>query len=626
MKRTLIAACSLVALTTAASLGLAACATTEAAEAAATSPAVPAGQGSTIEHPATAEGAAAFIAEAETILTELLERAARIQWTRATNITFDTMWLEAKVNAEVTETQVRLANEAARFNDVQVPADVRRKLNLLKLAIVLPAPTRPGAATKLADITTRLDSTYATGKFDFKGKTITLDEATQLIAESRDPAETKALYEGWRSISPGMKADYARMVEIANEGSRELGFDDTGALWRSGYDMAPDAFAAETDRLWEQVRPFYEQLHCYVRGRLNAKYGDAVQPATGPIRADLLGNMWSQQWGNIYDVVAPQTGGASSYDLTDLLVSAGYDAEQMVRTGEGFYTSMGIAALPQTFWDRSMITRPRDREVVCHASAWDLDNLDDIRIKMCTQVNGDDFYTVHHELGHNVYQRAYKAQSILFRNGANDGFHEAIGDFVGLSALTPTYLNQIGLLKTTPGADEDIPFLLKMALDKIAFLPFGLMVDRWRWDVFSGKTGPDGYNAAWTADMLKYQGLVPPGPRPADAFDPGAKYHVPGNTPYTRYFLAHIYQFQFHRAACKQAGWTGPLHKCSVYGNTEVGRRFNAMMEMGQSKPWPEAMQAFTGENRTDASAVADYFAPLNAWLTEQNRGKPCGW
>ena len=622
MKRTLIAACSLVALTAAASLGLAACATTEAAA----NPSPVQTAATTTGHPATPEGAAAFLAEAETTLTELLERAARIQWTRATNITFDTMWLEAKVNAEVTETQVRLANEAARFNDVNVSPEARRKLNLLRYAIVLPAPTRPGAATELADITTRLDSTYATGKFQFKGQTITLDDATRLIAESRDPAETKALYEGWRTISPVMKADYARMVEIANEGSRDLGFADTGALWRSGYDMTPDAFAAETDRLWEQVKPFYENLHCYVRGRLNAKYGDAVQPATGPIRADLLGNMWSQQWGNIYDVVAPTTGGASSYDLTDLLVSAGYDAEKMVRTGEGFYTSMGIAPLPQTFWERSMITRPRDREVVCHASAWDLDNLDDIRIKMCTQVNGDDFYTVHHELGHNVYQRAYKGQSILFRNGANDGFHEAIGDFVGLSALTPTYLNQIELLKTTPGAEEDIPFLLKMALDKIAFLPFGLMVDRWRWDVFSGRTGPDQYNAAWTADMLKYQGLVPPGSRPADAFDPGAKYHVPGNTPYTRYFLAHIYQFQFHRAACKQAGWTGPLHKCSVYGNTEVGQRFNAMMELGQSKPWPEALQAFTGETRNDASAVADYFAPLNTWLTQQNRGKPCGW
>jgi len=586
----------------------------------------PAVSGMRADYPITAEGATAFIADAETKWAEVSEYVARIQWARATNITFDTMWLESKANAEATELQVQLANQAAKFNDVQVDPVVRRKLNLLRLSLVLPAPNRPGAAEELAQITTRLDSTYSTGKFDFKGRQITLDDASLILADSRDPAETKALYEGWRTISPVMRDDYARMVEIANEGSRELGFADTGALWRSGYDMPADDFAAETDRLWAQVKPFYENLHCYVRARLNAKYGDAVQPDHGPIRADLLGNMWSQQWGNIYDVVAPATGGTSSYDLTELLKSADYDATKMVKTGEGFYVSLGLDPLPQTFWERSQITRPRDREVVCHASAWDLDNADDIRIKMCTNVNGDDFYTVHHELGHNYYQRAYKNQPMLFRNGANDGFHEAIGDFVGLSALTPTYLNQIGLLKTTPGAEEDIPFLLKMALDKIAFLPFGLMVDRWRWDVFSGETAPAAYNTAWTADMLQYQGLVPPGPRPANAFDPGAKYHVPGNTPYTRYFLAAIYQFQFQRAACKQAGWTGPLHRCSVYGNKEVGERFNAMLQMGQSQPWQEAMKAFTGDDGNDASAIADYFAPLNVWLQEQNRGHQCGW
>ncbi|MDP1911890.1 M2 family metallopeptidase [Brevundimonas sp.] len=576
--------------------------------------------------PATAEAAVAFVADAETRLAALSEEAARIQWTRATNITFDTMWLESRINAEYTELQVQLANGAARFNEVEVTPDVRRKLNLLRLGIVLPAPNRPGAASELAEITTRLDSTYSVGKFEYQGRQITLDEASAMLATSRDPVQTRALYEGWRTISPVMAPDYARMVAIANEGATELGFADTGAMWRAGYDMEPDAFAAETDRLWEQVKPFYENLHCYVRSRLNARYGDAVQPDSGPIRADLLGNMWSQQWGNIYDVVAPATGGASSYDMTERLVANNYDARKMVETGEGFYVSLGLPELPETFWERSQITRPRDREVVCHASAWDLDNADDIRIKMCTEVNAEDFYTVHHELGHNYYQRAYKDQPFLFKNGANDGFHEAIGDFVGLSALTPTYLNQIGLLQTVPGEAEDIPFLLKMALDKIAFLPFGLMVDRWRWGVFNGETSPAEYNDAWSANMLRYQGLVPPGPRPENAFDPGAKYHIPGNTPYTRYFLAHIYQFQFHRAACQQAGWTGPLHRCSVYGNKEVGARFNAMMEMGQSRPWPEAMQAFTGQRENDASAVADYFAPLNTWLTAQNRGKDCGW
>ncbi|TSD84421.1 M2 family metallopeptidase [Mycobacterium sp. KBS0706] len=573
----------------------------------------------------TPEEARAFVDKAEADLAATSEYLNKASWVRATFITDDTQWLEAKANGEWTEKTSAYAKEASRFDEVQLDPVTRRKLDILKRNLVLPAPDRPGAAHELATLSTKLDSTYSTGEFPYQGKTLTLSDAEDILAASRDPAETKAVWEGWHGISPVMKPDYARLVALANEGSTALGYADTGALWRSGYDMPADDFAAETDRLWGQVEPFYKNLHCYVRGRLNAKYGDAVQPKTGPIRADLLGNMWAQSWGNIYDLVAPKDE-AEGYSLDKLLVAQGYDATKMVKTGEAFYTSLGLAPLPDTFWQRSQIVRPEGRDVVCHASAWDLDDRDDVRIKMCTKVNGEDFYTVHHELGHNYYQRAYKDQPYLFKNGANDGFHEAIGDFVGLSALTPTYLNQIGLLDKVPGAEGDIPFLLKMALDKIAFLPFGLLVDRWRWEVFAGKATPETYNDAWWALRLKYQGLVPPGPRPADAFDPGAKYHIPGNTPYTRYFLAHIYQFQFHRAACQLAGWTGPLHRCSVYGDKQVGERFNAMLEMGQSKPWPDELEAFTGERKTDASAVVEYFTPLNDWLTEQNKGQSCGW
>ena len=569
--------------------------------------------------------AKAFVDKAEAELEALSVYTAKAAWVRATYITEDTQWLEAKAVGEEKALATRLAMEAARYDGVAVDPVTARKLMLLKLYLVLPAPAREGAAAELAALESGLDSTYSTGKFEHKGRQITLNDAEDILRESRDPAELKAVWEGWRTVSPPMRADYAKLVALANEGSKGLGYSDTGALWRAKYDMAPDAFAAETDRVWAQVEPFYKNLHCYVRAKLNDRYGDGVQPRTGPIRADLLGNMWAQSWGNIYDIVAPANV-RSSYDLDQLLVKADYDPTKMVKTGEAFYSSLGFAPLPQTFWERSMITRPQDREVVCHASAWNLDGKDDIRIKMCTKVNGEDFYTVHHELGHNYYQRAYGDQPYLFKGAANDGFHEAIGDFAGLSALTPTYLQQIGLLDQAPGADEDIPFLLKMALDKIAFLPFGLLVDKWRWEVFSGEAGPAEYNDAWWALRTKYQGITPPGPRPADAFDPGAKYHVPGNTPYMRYFLAHIYQFQFHRAACAQAGWTGPLHRCSVYDEAEMGRRFNAMMEMGQSKPWPDALEAFTDERQTDASAIADYFAPLNTWLTAQNRGEQCGW
>jgi peptidyl-dipeptidase A len=573
----------------------------------------------------SAEEAKSYVEEAEKTLGDLSEFAARTAWVRANFITFDTEWLEARANAHATETSVKLAMGAARFNETDADPVTRRKLNLLRLSLVLPAAQKEGAAQELATLATKLDSTYSTATFKHKNKSYNLIDASNVLAQSRNPLETKAMWEGWMATALAQKSDYERMIELSNDGAKGLGFKDAGSMWRSNYDMDPDAFAAETDRLWSQVSPLYKNLHCYARRKLNDKYGDAVQPDKGPIRADLMGNMWAQDWSNIYDLMVPKASKAS-YSLDQLLKSKAYTPLKMVQTGEAFYTSIGLAPLPKTFYERSLITKPKDREVVCHASAWDLDNRDDIRIKMCTQVNAEDFYTVHHELGHNVYQRAYKEKPFLFKNGAHDGFHEAIGDFVGLSSVTPTYLKQIGLLKTEPAPSEDMGYLLNMALQKVAFLPFGLMVDRWRWDVYSGKVSQDQYNDHWWKLIGQYQGLVPPGVRPSNAFDPGAKYHVPASVPYTRYFLAHILQFQFHKAACDQAGWTGPLHRCSIYNNKAVGAKFNAMMEMGQSKPWPDALEAFTGKREMDGSAVVEYFAPLQAWLTEQNSGQDCGW
>lgn len=573
----------------------------------------------------TAAEAKAYADDAEKQLAALSEAANHAAWARATYIIHDTEWLETKANAALTEATVKLALGAAKFNDVEVDADTRRKLDLLRLSQVLPAADRPGAAEELAGLTTKLDSIYSTGKFTYKQKTYNLTDASNVMATSRDPVMTRAMWEGWMGIARPMKSDYTKLVAAANTGAQGLGYKDTGALWRSGYDMEPDAFAAETDRLWAQIKPFYNNLHCFTRRKLNEKYGDMVQPKTGPIRADLLGNMWAQDWSNIYDVVAPKTI-KSSYNFDKLLTNKKYTEVQLVKTGEGFYTSLGLKPLPQTFWERSQIVRPKDREVVCHASAWDVDNREDLRIKMCTQVNAEDFYTVHHELGHNYYQWAYMDQPYLFKNGANDGFHEAIGDFIGLSSVTPTYLNQIGLLDKVPAESEDIPFLLKMALQKVAFLPFGIMVDRWRWEAFSGQITEAEYNQRWWELINQYQGLMPPGERPASSFDPGAKYHVPASVPYTRYFLAHVLQFQFQQAACAQTGWKGPLHRCSIYGEKAVGERLQNMLEMGQSKPWPDALEAFTGTREMDAKAVLDYFAPLDAWLQEQNKGQTCGW
>ena len=579
----------------------------------------------TTESPTVTE-ARAFMARAESELSDISDEASLVFWAQATNITDETNAAAAEVGARATKLSVSLANESKKFNIDDLPQDLARKMTKLRAGITIPAPSTEGAAEELSTITTDLEAKYGTGTFNYKGKDMTLDELSTIIETSRDPEELKAVWEGWRTVSPAMKDEYARMVEIANAGAVELGYPSLDQMWLSNYDMAPEEMEVEVDRLWSQVEPLYKELHCYARTRLNAEYGDTVQPKTGPIRADLLGNMWAQDWSGIYDVVKTDTPGPS-YNVTQRLVEKGYDPIKMVKTGEAFFTSLGFAPLPETFWERSMITRPEGKEVVCHASAWDLDNKEDVRIKMCTEVNEEDFDTVHHELGHNFYQRAYKDQDLLYKDGANDGFHEAIGDFIGLS-ITPEYLKQIGLIDESemPPADADTALLLNIALKKIAFLPFALTVDGWRWDVLSGKTAPDDYNDAWWAKRLEMQGIVPPGPRPDDAFDPGAKYHIPGNTPYLRYFLSYILQFQFHKAACEQAGWEGPLHRCSIYNNKEVGERFNAMLEMGASKPWPDALEAFTGTREIDGSAIVEYFDPLMVYLKEQNEGQSCGW
>lgn len=578
----------------------------------------------------TAADAEAFIAAAEKDLFDYTVEASQVNWVNSTYLTEDTDAMAARINAVGTEKAVKYALEAAKYSEVPgLSAETKRKLTILRTGLVLPAPTTPGAAAELNNIATDLQSQYGKGRGTLNGKEISgSDIEEQMGNVERTPAELAEMWTSWHdNVGAPMKDDYARMVGIANEGAKELGFADTGAMWRSGYDMPPEEFAKLTEKIWQDMKPLYVALHTYVRWKLNEKYGDAVQPRTGPIRADLLGNMWAQEWGNIYPLVAPPGTGDLGYDIGELLTAQGKSPLDMVKIGENFYSSLGMAPLPDTFWKRSMFTKPADREVVCHASAWDIDNKDDIRIKMCIKVNADDFVTIHHELGHNYYQRAYKDQPFLYLNGANDGFHEAIGDFVALS-ITPQYLVDIGLLDKAqvPSADKDIGLLLRQAMDKVAFLPFGLLIDRWRWGVFDGTIQPADYNKAWTDMRTQYQGIVPPGARPADAFDAGAKFHIPGNTPYTRYFLARVLQFQFYEAACKQAGWKGPLHRCSFYGNKDVGAKLNAMLEMGASKPWPDALQAFTGKREMSGKAMADYFAPLKAWLDQQNKGKPQGW
>ncbi|WNZ57524.1 M2 family metallopeptidase [Microbulbifer sp. MKSA007] len=576
----------------------------------------------------TVKDAQAFLKDAQARMEKMGQEASHAAWLASTYINIDSQYVEALASERYTTLAVELASEAAKFNDLDLDPDTRRQLTMLKQGLVFPAPKDPALTSELAQIGSKMQGMYGAGKYCREDageeKCYTLTEMGQVMATNRDPELLKDLWVGWRKVSPPMKPLYERQVEIGNAGTKELGYDNLSVFWRSKYDMAPDAFAADMDTQWGKVKPLYEALHCHVRAKLNEHYGDDVVPAQGKIPAHLLGNMWAQEWGNVYDIVKDDDMQAP-YDLTQLVVDSGMSEKDMVKVGEKFFTSLGFKPLPETFWERSQFTQPRDRDVVCHASAWNMDGQDDLRIKMCINKTGEDLVTIHHELGHNFYQRIYKDQPFLYKNGANDGFHEAVGDTIALS-ITPKYLKEIGLMNEVPDESKDIGYLMQQALDKIAFLPFGLLVDKWRWQVFNGEVKPEDYNKAWWKLREDYQGIAAPVERSEENFDPGAKYHIPGNTPYARYFLARIQQFQFHRALCEAAGETGPLHRCSIYQNDEAGKKLRAMLAMGASKPWPDAMEALTGQRDLDASAIIDYFQPLMAYLEEQNQGRQCGW
>jgi len=585
---------------------------------------------------ATVAEAEAFMKKAEEQLFDLTVRASRANWVQENFITEDTQTLNAEAQEALTKVTTELALEARRFDGLKMPPDLQRKFLLLKLSLVAPAPNNDAERKELTTIAADLDGQYGKGKYckqvEGKQKCYSLNDLSRILATSTNPDELLDAWVGWHKISIPMRTKYARFVELSNKGAKELGFPDTGAMWRSNYDMSPEQFSAELERLWRQVEPFYVSLHTYVRRQLIKKYGKIADRPDGLIPAHLLGNMWAQEWGNVYPLVAPATGG-QGYDLTRQLEKQGLgtgpatleNAKKVVKYGENFFTSLGFAPLPETFWERSLFVKPQDRDVICHASAWDVDSKQDLRLKMCIEIRDEDFVTIHHELGHNFYQRAYMNQPPLFQDSANDGFHEAVGDTIALS-VTPEYLKEVGLIDQVPPESSDIGYLLRQAMDKIAFLPFGLLIDKWRWEVFSGQVTPEQYNKAWWDLKKKYQGVAPPVDRSEADFDPGAKYHIASNTPYARYFLARILQFQFHRALCEAAGQKGPLHRCSIYKNKAAGERLNKMLSMGKSKPWPDALEAISGQRQMDATAILDYFAPLKKWLDEQNAGEKAGW
>lgn len=578
-----------------------------------------------------------FVAQVNKDLLDLNREANAAGWTQSTDITVDTQYLNSRVTDRFLEYFSRKAGEAKAYDNDTLDASTARSLKLLKLGVAAPAPSDAAKRSELATLTTELEAMYGEGKYCPQGKTLlkagkdehgcfNLDALSDVIATSRNYDELTEAWVGWQSIARPMRPKYQRFAELANEGARELGFADLGDMWRANYDMSSADFEKETARLYDQVKPLYQSLHCYARGKLQKKYGKDKVPDGKPIPAHLLGNMWAQQWNRVFDDLLKPYPGASIETADRQLQAQKWDAVRMTKSAESFYTSIGFPSLPQTFWERSMLVRPRDREVVCHASAWDMANGDDVRIKMCMKPIEEDLFTIYHELGHVYYYIWYKDQPELFQDGANQGFHEAIGDTVNLS-VTPAYLHSIGLVSAVkPSQEAVINQQMKMALDKVAFLPFGKLIDEWRWAVFDGRVKPADYNKAWWELRRKYQGVSAPVERTEEDFDPGAKYHIPGNTSYTRYFLSFILQFQFHKALCEAAGFKGPLHECSIFNNKEAGAKYAAMLKLGASQPWQDTLEKLTGTRQMDASAILEYFKPLEGWLDEQNKGQTCGW
>ena len=576
-----------------------------------------------------------FVAEVNQQLIDINRETNAAGWTQATDITVDTQYLNARATDRYLEFFSRKAGEAHAFDKDALDPSTARALKLIKIAVSAPAPADAAKRAELASLSTELEAMYGEGKYCppgadknvvGKGGCKNLDELSDIIATSRNYQELTDAWVQWHTISKAMRPKYQRFVELSNEGARELGFADVGDMWRSKYDMPAADFEKEAARLYEQIKPLYTSLHCYARKNLAKKYGKDKVPDGKPIPAQLLGNMWAQQWNRVYDDLLKPYPAVKIESADRLLQAQKWDAIKMTKSAEAFYTSIGFPALPQTFWERSMLVRPRDREVQCHASAWDMDDKDDVRIKMCMKPIEEDLFTIYHELGHVYYYIWYANQPQLFQDGAHDGFHEAIGDTVNLS-VTPAYLRQIGLAGAVPPSKEAIiNQQMKMALDKVAFLPFGKLIDEWRWGVFDGRIKPADYNKAWWELREKYQGVSRPVPGSEEDFDPGAKYHVPGNTSYTRYFLSFIVQFQFHKALCEAAGFKGPLSECSIFGSKAAGEKYAAMLKIGASQPWQDSLEQLTGTRTMDASAIMEYFQPLEAWLTEQNKGETCGW
>ncbi|XP_053696511.1 angiotensin-converting enzyme [Sabethes cyaneus] len=445
-----------------------------------------------------------------------------------------------------------------------------------------------------------------------------------IMAKSRDWNELQYTWLEWRRKSGRhMRELFEQLVDLTNEAARVNNFTDGAAYWQFPYESRD--FREEMEQVWKEILPLYEMIHAYVRRKLREFYGPDKISRDVPLPDHILGDMYGQSWNNILDVLIPYPG-RSYLEVTPEMHKQGYNPLVMFQIADEFFVSMNMTAMPPDFWLTSVLTQPPDRPVLCTPSSWDFCNGKDYRIKMCTTVSHKDFITVHHELAHVQYFLNYRNNPKVFRDGANPGFHEAIGDAVTLSVAAPKHLQNLGLVqKNVDDTAHDINFLFSLALEKVVFLPFALAMDAWRYDIFEKRIRKEQYNCHWWLLREQYGGVKPPVLRSELDFDPGAKYHVAANIPYIKYFFSNVLQFQIHRAMCSASRQydpldpNKPLHKCDIYRQPAAGNILKQLMERGASEPWQQVLQEVIGEGRLDGTALREYFRPLEEWLRNEN-------
>ncbi|KAM6291936.1 angiotensin-converting enzyme 2 [Porphyrio hochstetteri] len=498
----------------------------------------------------------------------------------------------------------------------------------------------PEKYERLSTVLSKMSTIYSTGtvcKTTEPSECLVLEPGLDIImANSTDYHERLWAWEGWRAnVGRMMRPLYEEYVDLKNEIATLNNYSDYGDYWRANYEAdypenykySRDQLIKDVEKTFEQIKPLYQQLHAYVRHRLEQFYGPEFISSTGCLPAHLLGDMWGRFWTNLYPLTVPYPA-KPNIDVTSTMVLKKWDAMKIFKAAETFFDSIGLYKMTEGFWNNSMLTEPTDnRKVVCHPTAWDLGK-GDYRIKMCTKVTMDDFLTAHHEMGHIEYDMAYSKQPYLLRGGANEGFHEAVGEIMSLSAATPQHLKSLDLLEPTFQEDEEteINFLLKQALTIVGTMPFTYMLEKWRWMVFRGEITKEEWTKRWWEMKREIVGVVEPVLHDETYCDPAVLFHVSNDYSFIRYYTRTIYQFQFQEALCKAANHNGPLHTCDITNSTAAGTKLRELLELGRTKPWTQALENVTGEKYMNAAPLLHYFEPLYEWLQGNNSGRYIGW